>query len=84
MPGSIRYVNDEGDLREGDILVLQESRGVYNAGSLFRFDYLIRDNMISITSMITNRACKHFTSRYREGGRYGDIVISNGPCVFDD
>ena len=84
MAGSIRYVNNEGDLREGDLLVLQKPRGIYNAGELFRFDYLIRDNMISITSMTTNRVCKHFTSRYREGGRYGDIVISNGPCVFDD
>ena len=84
MAGSIRYVSSEEDLKEGDILVLQDARGLYNPGDLFRFGYLIRENMISITSMKTNRVCKHFTSRYREGGRYGPIVLSNGPCVFDD
>jgi len=79
-----RYVDSEEDLREGDILVLQNRRGIYEPGDLFRFDYLIRENMISLTSMRTNRVCKHFTTRYREGDRYGPIVLSGNPCVFDD
>ncbi len=82
MPG--RYVDSEADLREGDILVLQDSRGIYNAGDLFRFNYFIRENMITVTSMRTNRICKHFTSRYRMGNRYGPIVLSGDPCIFDD
>jgi len=79
-----RYVDSEEDLREGDILVLQNQRGIYKAGDLFRFDYLIRKNMISLTSMRTDRVCKHFVTRYREGGNYGPIVLLGNPCVFDD
>ena len=46
MAGSIRYVSSEEDLKEGDILVLQDARGLYTPGDLFRFGYLIRENMI--------------------------------------
>ena len=83
MPG--RYVNHAEDLRSGDILTLQADRGDYVAGELFEFDCVLHNNMISVTSMRTKRTCRHYTSRYREGGRrYGPIPIKARHCIFDD
>ena len=84
---SVRYVQDEDLLKKGDLLVLQQDRREYSndhkAGDTYRFNFVIKDGMLNLTSIKTGRVCKFYTNRFRRGGSYGPIAVLNG-CIFDD